>query len=134
MEAADIYSAGIILYIMRAGEFPFLELRGKSESDGWSYKKFLEENRTFWTAKGKAKGAENFFGEEFIELINRMLDNNGESRITVKEIKASKWYNGPVLVNTFLKEKMESPSNSAVRRGRAKNSRHKIFSGFEDAC
>jgi len=87
--AADVFAAGVILYGLKAKEFPF------SESDSRYQNMFNRENRNFWGLKNLGKG-KSFFSEEFKDLINKMLASDPNKRITVEEIKKSKWYNGPV--------------------------------------
>ena len=84
LEAIDTFSAGIILYILRAGEFPFLESREEDKENGWTHSKFIENNSSFWTTKNSAKGNENFFGEKFMNLVNGMLNENPDKRFKIQ--------------------------------------------------
>jgi len=95
LAAADIYSAAIILYALRAREFPFLEQDDKS--DPRCYWTYVEDPRRFWQMKAELRGDKEFFSPEFIELINGMVNPNPERRYTIKDIKASKWYRGRII-------------------------------------
>jgi serine/threonine protein kinase len=98
--AADVFSAGVILYGLKAKEFPF------SESDSRYQDTFNSDNRTFWGLKNLSKQSKSFFNQEFKELINKMLASDPSKRITIEEIKKSKWYNGPVYESERLNVNM----------------------------
>jgi len=117
--AADVYSMGVILFALMGGEFPFLERKAEGISS-IDFSEFLNDNKAFWGSKSEAEGA-NFFTEEFIELVNGMLNFDAERRIKINEIKASKWYNGAILDPKNLKQEMSQKYNSAMRRREQNN-------------
>ena len=50
----------------------------------------------FWTAHARNKpGGKDFFSEEFKHLITSMLAFDPSQRLTLAEVKAHPWYNGP---------------------------------------
>ena len=91
--AVDIYSAGIILYTFLAQEFPFVEIEDPQNINIKSYSTFAHNNRMFWAQKAKKIPA--LANKDFVELVNGMLNADPEKRFTIKDIKNSKWYNGP---------------------------------------
>jgi len=100
--AADVFSAGVILFGLKAKEFPFAESEPRYQD------MFNKDNRTFWGVKNLGKQIKSFFNDEFKELVNGMLASDPSNRITVEEIKKSKWYNGPVYESERLKVVMKS--------------------------
>jgi len=110
--AADIYSAGVLLYAFKAQEYPFVEMtvtdQGHEAVTLKYYSTFIRNNKKFWEAKSLNKKDAIFFSKEFQELINGMLEYRIEKRLTIQQIKESKWYNGPVLDSGKLKIEMEA--------------------------
>lgn len=109
--AADVYSAGVVLYAMKAQEYPFAEIlvdvNGKNSRKLKDYTSFMTENKTFWEKRAYKLGNTSMFSQEFKELINGMLEYNVEKRFTLEDIKKSKWYNGPILVGKDLKQEVK---------------------------
>jgi len=96
--AADVYSAGVILYAFKAREFPFVEnIADPDFKDHRSYFTFTRNNKNFWRMKAQVKKDKNLFNEDFIQLLNGMLHENPSQRPSIQEIKESRWYKGPVL-------------------------------------
>jgi len=107
LTAADIFSAGIILYALKAKEFPFTEKIESKCKDMNSYGAYIKNPAEFWKSKVELKGNEDLLSRDFIELIDGMLHPNPEKRFTIKEIKGSKWYKGTVLEYEKLKADMK---------------------------
>lgn len=117
--AADVYSAGVVLYAFLAQEYPFvettIEVDGKKRAHLKEYSTFIKENQNFWETRAKKLGDSSMFSEEFKELINGMLEYDVHSRFTLEEVMKSKWFNGPVLdgkkLKTAMKARFEKLSN-----------------------
>lgn len=105
MRAADIYAAGVILYAFKAKEFPFVE-KIDDINDHRSYQCFVKENTYFWKMKAYLKKYKAFFSQDLIDLLNGMLHENPVKRFTIKEIKESRWFKGPVLNEKALVREM----------------------------
>lgn len=75
----DIFSAGVILFIMYTGTPPF-----EKTTPNDSYYRLIKEKNytTFWSAHSKRKPL-GFYPEDFKDLVNRMLEYNPEERITL---------------------------------------------------
>ena len=110
--SADIYSAGIILYALKAQEFPFLEVQDENNKDVWCYARFVKENKKFWKKKKIDQSEDDFFSKGFMELINGMLHRDPKQRLRIKDIKKSKWYKGETLNNQDLKIVMKAQLKS----------------------
>ncbi len=93
-EATDIYSAGIVLFALKAKSLPYLE---NMRPDGHDLEALLQHNtHEFWEAHIKFQSGNVKFSEEFRELFLSMVKANPEERATIKQIKESRWYKGRV--------------------------------------
>uniref|UniRef100_A0A803MVM3 Protein kinase domain-containing protein n=1 Tax=Chenopodium quinoa TaxID=63459 RepID=A0A803MVM3_CHEQI len=103
---ADIWSCGVILFVLLAGYLPFHD-----ENIMQMYRKVYKGDFT----------CPSWFSAEARELITRMLDPNPATRITLAEIMESKWFkvdifeaddeeegNNNTTVNKFLKKEVEA--------------------------
>jgi len=107
MLAADIYSVGVILYTTKAREFPFVEHSDGARTNLIHYDLFTEENEEFWRTKVADKKNNDFFSQNFKDLMNGMLEKDPSKRFTLQDIKNSRWYNEPIFKSDELKVKME---------------------------
>jgi len=97
LAAVDVYSAGVILYAFKAQEFPFVEMNDPEGKNLKSYKGYCKDKKAFWKSKAEQKRNSKFFSAEFIELVNGMINPDVKKRLTIKDIKKSKWFKGPIL-------------------------------------
>lgn len=81
---ADIFSAGVILFIMLSGFPPFQEI---SSRDWWFDKLKKGKARLFW--KAHARNAT--YSQTVMDLIQRMLQPDPAKRITMEEILEHPW-------------------------------------------
>jgi len=102
--AAGIYSAGILLYVLKTSKFPFIENENDAESELPHYELFLNNSEEFWQLKAEAMNKQSdFFSEELKVLIRGMLEKDPSKRYTIQDIKASEWYKKPILSPDGLK-------------------------------
>jgi len=109
--AADIYSAGIILFILKSGGiYPHSE---GNPIEGVDFAKLMySDNEKFWKKHMEIQEKnEAFFDMDFKELFNAMTKFNPEDRMTLREIKKTKWYNGPVYTPFDFERKMKEVLN-----------------------
>ncbi|XP_010549409.1 PREDICTED: CBL-interacting serine/threonine-protein kinase 18 [Tarenaya hassleriana] len=74
---ADIWSCGVILFVLMAGHLPFYDKNVMS-----MYKKIY---------KGEFR-CPRWFSSELVRLLMRLLDTNPETRITLPEITKNRWF------------------------------------------
>ena len=116
LAAADVFSAGVILYAFRAIEFPFIEMKNHDSGDYRCYSYFLKNNKGFWQKRAELKKSNTFFSPEFIQLVNSMLHPKPHRRATIQEIKGCKWYQGPILDAGALKAEMKANIEAMLMR------------------
>ena len=101
----DIFSLGIILFMMRIGNLPF---DGAIASDTYYQYFFKNKPEVYWEAVSKNKiNEEGLLTEEFKELIEGMLRRDPEQRYTIQDIKNSKWYQGEIADKGAIEEEFE---------------------------
>jgi len=105
-QAADIYSAGIVLFtLMTGGMLPHAEdnLVGGIDFAGLLY----THNDEFWSKHCEIQKKDaSIFDQDFKDLFNAMIRLNANERVTIEQIKQSNWYNGPCYTNEELKTKV----------------------------
>jgi len=104
---SDIYSAGIILFILKSGGiYPHAETNTLEGIDLVDL--MYNNNAEFWRKHCEIQERrESFFDQSFRDLFNAMVRANPEERITIKQIKQSKWYNQAVYTPAELQRKMK---------------------------
>ena len=106
-KAADIYSAGVILFMLQSqGVLPHLEDQLYKGVDllgllGSNQKMFWKKHCEFHREKAVS------FTNDFRSLFNGMTRSEPKDRLTINEIKGSKWYNGEIYSAEELAEQME---------------------------
>jgi len=86
----DIFSTGVILFIIVQGIFPFKE----AKKDEYFYNLILNNKLdTYWKKVGG-----NNLSDEFKDLILRMFSYDGNKRPTIDQLKAHPWINKPFSV------------------------------------
>jgi len=107
--SADIFSSGVLLFIMLAGYPPF---ERALETDRWYISVLNNDYQGFWQKHQSCN-----VPDEAKPLIWWMLAPRDEIRIKIAGIKESAWFNGPVMDDKELRATM------AVRRQRIREAR-----------
>jgi len=94
--SCDIFSAGVVLFILINGYPPFEE--GK-KSDKWYRPLYKGDNAKFWK---QHKGCNVSTDEYCKDLLQRMLAYNPEKRIKISEIKQHPWFNDKIIEGSDL--------------------------------
>ncbi len=106
--AADIYSAGVILFVFKARQFPFIESDKEGETEFINYDAFVRDDEEFWRSKAEKIGeTSDFFSPDFRKLLRGVLEADPKKRFTLEDVKNSDWYNKPVFPSECLARKME---------------------------
>lgn len=105
-DLADIYSCGILLFIMRVGCMPYLE---DQKVKGFDLFQLLIKNpEKFWEAQKSFNKVDDVnFSSDFKELFFGMTCEDIEKRYTINKIKKNKWYQGETYAKTDLRERMK---------------------------
>jgi serine/threonine protein kinase len=84
---ADVFSAGVVLFILLTGYPPFEQAH---KSDRWFRPLAKGDYRKFWELHSGCQ----ISGDEGVkDLLQRMLTYNPKHRITLAEVKQHKWFN-----------------------------------------
>jgi serine/threonine protein kinase len=89
--ACDIFSAGVVLFILLTGYPPFEQA---SKNDRWFRPLTKENHKKFWELHAGCPISQD---EKVKELLQRMLAFDPKKRITIAEIKEHEWFNGKFL-------------------------------------
>lgn len=89
-QPADVYSLGVMLFVALIGRQPF-KMAAKQDK----YYKLVMKNS--WDKFWKQFPASKTISDDAKELMQGMLQRKPNERITVADIKKSRWYNGPCL-------------------------------------
>jgi serine/threonine protein kinase len=108
--AADMYSLGIILFVMVSG-YPPYEEKQRERNGPWEYSRdytlMRNNNVRYWDREAKARGSRSFYTKEFIDIINWMLKEDPEKRPSMEELKSHSWYKGQTLEGRTYQDEMK---------------------------
>lgn len=103
--AADIYSLGILLFVLKTGSLPYFEDKFVQGSNLFDL--LINKNNMFWTVHANIQPKDVEFDDDFKFLFMRMVEKLPEKRITISDIKKSDWYNGPIYTNEEISKKLK---------------------------
>ena len=88
---ADVFAAGVILFIFYSGHPPFHE--GRLEDP--YYNVFMKNRQKFWDFHSK-QNKKREYSESYKNLVSGMLEFDPEKRFDIQQVKNSEWLNEPV--------------------------------------
>lgn len=102
--AADLFASVVILFILLSQHPPFV----KAEPADRYYKRIVEGKiDKFWKVY-----EDEGFSPEFVDLFTKMTAYSPKDRLTLKEVKAHPWFNGPVCSSAEILENFEKRKES----------------------
>lgn len=104
-KAADVFSLGVMLFILVTGSHCFFE--DKLVSGYNLLELILNQDQAYWRAVSACLGMK-IKDESFKELFFSMVKRNPDERISLSEVKNSKWYRGPIYSDKEYKNVMSS--------------------------
>jgi serine/threonine protein kinase len=107
--ASDIYSAGVILFILISGIPPYTEVdKGMTTEFDPFYKIMRKCNDKFWEVHAKHKQNPEFYSKTLISLINWMLAEEPSDRPTIDQIINHAWFQDEIWINEKYAEEMKN--------------------------
>lgn len=88
---ADIFAAGVILFIFYSGHPPFKE----AKMEDAHYNVFKQKRSKFWEFHS-TQNHKKTYSNSFKELVSGMLEYDPDKRFSIERIKSSKWFNEPL--------------------------------------
>ena len=85
----DLYSAGILLFLMMARQQPFTRPNTRMDP---IYASFYEENERYWNRLTNKLGPKNT--PNYRQLMHMMLAYSPSQRLSIQEIRAHEWFQG----------------------------------------
>jgi len=110
-QAADLYSAGIILFVfMSGGIVPHME---RTCFQGIDLQRLLYDNNAeFWRLHCEIQEKQpSSFSDGFKELFNGLTNYNVRERFTISDVKRSDWYNGAIYTDEEVKKYLQTIMN-----------------------
>lgn len=103
--AADLFAAGVVLFILSAGYPPFEHAQ---QTDYW-YKDLMEKpGKPAKPVKFWKKHREAGLSEDLQDFINNLLASDPHKRFTIDQIREHRWFQGRKLTQEELKEQLTS--------------------------
>lgn len=100
--SADVWSSGILLYAVCAGYLPFSDT---------NVPRLVEK------VKNEEPSYPNFFSDELVDLLKKMLDKNPIKRISINEIMQHPWFTAGSLPSNFdsLSDEMQKINDNILK-------------------
>jgi len=95
-KAADMYSMGIILFLLFTGFAPYFEDKTVGDKDYDLFDVLMNQPRKYWKTLDKCHNYEISFDSQFQKLFLSLVQKNPQKRPTIKQIKENKWYQKPI--------------------------------------
>jgi serine/threonine protein kinase len=116
-EQADLFASAVILFILLSQHPPFL----RAEEGDRYYKKIIQER---WDRFWEIYNDENF-SESFKDMFSKMVSPNPDERLTLEEVKAHEWFNGPTMTHDEILEEFFLRQSKLIKNRELKSKKQK---------
>lgn len=100
-KSVDLFACGVILFMMLAGEPPFL----KTSQEDLFYRQIMEKSNLFWKVH-KSDKPTGFFSDDFKALFSSMVAYDLKERLSMADVIAHPWMQGEIATPEEAKEEM----------------------------
>lgn len=111
--AVDIFSAGVVLFLLLTGDFPFDRAWLQDSFFALIFDRKFEE---FWEKQEEANVNIKKISPDCRDLLNKIFEYNPDERITLDEIQTHEWFCGETLETHELKRILEGKMKEAQEK------------------
>ncbi len=104
-KAADIFSLGLLLFVLFTGNYAFIEGETLKGHDLQSM--VMNSEDRYWKISAELSATQEIKDEEFKSLFFSMVKKDPKDRLTIEQVIESKWYNGEVYGDEEYKRELE---------------------------
>lgn len=116
-DQADLFASAVIIFILLSQHPPFL----RAEEGDKYYKKIIQCR---WDRFWQIYADENF-SDSFKDMFSKMVSPNTDERLTLEEVKAHEWYNGPTMTHDEILQEFNLRQAKLIKNREIKDQKQK---------